>query len=281
LNQAVSITEVAIGYLESDEVKLPVYPKVALRIQQIANDPAASSEHLARVLACDPSVSAQILKAANSSFYGGLASVDNLNDAVVRLGLNSVVEISVMCAQRDQYKARTPAHKTMMDKLWLHAVATAYGGRWIAAKCGLRTQMSDAFMAGLFHDIGRLAVIQALETAEAEGRLPGAIPEGLFTELVDRLHTDMGARLIEHWNLAPKFSKVARAHHDEHLDSGDTLLAIVRLADNAAAKLGFDVEPTPDLSLSATDEADHLQLDDIAIAEMLVKLEDGMKSMRR
>jgi hypothetical protein len=94
-----------------------------------------------------------------------------------------------------------------------------------------------------------------------------------------RLHPGSGARIIERWNLAPKFAKVAREHHLESIDAADTLLIIVRLADLAAAKLGFDVTPMRGLSLSATEEAALLQVSDVTLAEMLVKLEDGMQAL--
>ncbi|MEQ8233720.1 MAG: HDOD domain-containing protein [Gammaproteobacteria bacterium] len=279
MNAVVSITDLAEHYLESEHVSLPVYPKVATLVQEKAREPNCSAAQLARVLAIDPVLSGQVMKAANSSFYGGLKTVDSVSDAIVRLGFNEVASVAVMCAQRDLYRPADREARATMRKLWQHAVATAFAGRWLATRIGFRDMAQDAFMAGLFHDVGKLGVIQALDSALASGQLPQAVPAGLRAELIDRLHPGIGARIVERWNLAPKFAKVAREHHLETIDAADTLLVVVRLADLAAAKLGFDVAPMPELSLSATEEAALLQVQDVTLAEMLVKLEDGMQAL--
>ncbi|MEQ8662930.1 MAG: HDOD domain-containing protein [Gammaproteobacteria bacterium] len=279
MNAALSITDLAERYLESEHVSLPVYPKVATLVQEKARETNCSAAQLARVLAIDPVLSGQVMKAANSSFYGGLKTVDNVGDAIVRLGFTEVASVAVMCAQRDLYRPADREARTAMQKLWQHAVATAFAARWLALRLGFRDIAQDAFMAGLFHDVGKLGVLQALDTALADGDLPQPVPAGLRTELIDRLHPRLGARIIERWNLAPKFAKVALEHHLETIDPADTLLIIVRLADLAAAKLGFDTTPLPEVSLSATEEAALLQVNDVTLAEMLVKLEDGMRAL--
>ena len=281
MNAPVSITELAERYLDSEQVTLPVYPKAAELVQEKARQPNCSAGELARVLTMDPALSGRVLKSANSSFYGGLGSVNTVGDAIVRLGMDEVVDIAVSCAQRDTYKTTDPAARATMQKLWQHAVATAFAARWLAKRAGFRDMAHDAFMAGLFHDVGKLAVNQALDTALAEGHLPQAVPPGLHAELVENMHARLGARVIEHWNLAPKFAKIALEHHDENPDGTDNLLLIVRLADLTAAKLGFDVTPMPDISLSATEEAALLQVSDMMLAEMQVKLEDGMQALGR
>jgi putative nucleotidyltransferase with HDIG domain len=279
VNAPVSITDLAERYLDSEQVALPVYPKAAEQVQEKARQPNCSASELARVLTMDPALSGRVLKSANSSFFGGLGSVNTIGDAIVRLGMDEVVDIAVSCAQRDTYKTTDPEARATMQKLWQHAVATAFAARWLAKRAGFRDMAHDAFMAGLFHDVGKLAVNQALETALAEGHLPQAVPPGLHAELVENMHARLGARVLEHWNLAPKFAKVAREHHLEGIDATDTLLIIVRLADLAAAKIGFDVTPMRGLSLSASEEAALLQVSDVTLAEMLVKLEDGMQAL--
>ena len=65
------------------------------------------------------------------------------------------------------------------------------------------------------------------------------ISNALLSEAMDRLHTDCGSSLMQHWNLPEKYCEIARGHHTDEFDSKNLLLAMVRMADRACNKLGI------------------------------------------
>src|SRR4030066_2591637 len=70
--------------------ELPVLPVTAQKVLGLMSDPDVSIEKLKRLVGADPGLATKILKIANSAFYGGNRNIENLNQAILRLGLNSV-----------------------------------------------------------------------------------------------------------------------------------------------------------------------------------------------
>ena len=97
----------------------------------------------------------------------------------------------------------------------------------------------------------------------------------LLVEAMDTLHTSHGHSLMSHWNLPPKYSLIARDHHQEECDPHDLLMALVRLADKACCKLGIGLEKDPALVLAVAAEAGILNVSEVDLARMEIMLEDS------
>lgn len=271
-----SLLERINEHLASDELRLPVYSPVAARLQAVAADPEAPIEQIEQVLQQDMGLASQVLRVANSSFYCGLSKAATVGAAIQRLGLTQVVNLAVMCAQREQFRSDDALVAGYIDRLWRHAVTSAFGAQWLAQRCGWRELAAEAFMAALLHDIGALLllkVIEQLRAADAGER----VPEPLVMEVIEALHEEQGGRLIEAWRLPESYAQVARAHHGADINSAGTLGVIVRLADRACDKLGFALAAggaRGGVVLSASPEAAALGLTEIALAELEIFLED-------
>lgn len=273
------LVDVIAEALEADDLRLPVYSAVAARVQTMASRTDVTAEKIEQVVLHDPALVSHILRVANSAFYAGLSSVDSIRTAILRLGLNRIVELSVLCTQKAQYRSADPAVQAIMERLWQHAMACAFGARWLAERGGYRDRAAEAFMGGLLHDIGKLLIIKIIEDLRLRGDPSADVPNSLVGELLDTLHTDQGGRLIECWNLAPGLARIARGHHDEDLDDADITMLLVRVADRVCARLGFSMHPDPELVPAALPEVAALGLSDVLIAEMEIVLEDGMKKL--
>jgi HD-like signal output (HDOD) protein len=116
-------------------------------------------------------------------------------------------------------------------------------------------------------------VIDDLRKARADFR-PAA---KLVAEMLDSLHARCGATLARGWNLPEVYVRVIEHHHDAEFPPDDRLLAIVRLVDQAANRLGFGMVAERELQLAATREAQLLGLHDVAIAELEIYLEDSVE----
>ena len=63
-------------------------------------------------------------------------------------------------------------------------------------------------------------------------------------------------------------------HHDDVLETQNIMVALVKLANKGCRKVGLGLEKTPDLVLPTTGEAQFLGIDEIALAEFEIMLED-------
>jgi HD-like signal output (HDOD) protein len=267
-------------HLASENLQLPVYSPIASKLQGLVQQPEASAEQIERLLVRDPGVASQVLKVANSSFYAGLNKVSTIRAAIMRLGLTQVVNIAVLVTQRGAYGSNDRLIAAYMATLWKHAMGCAFGSKWLAEKCGYRELASEAFMAGLFHDIGELLLLKVIEELRKEDLREGGgqqpLPDGVVKEVLDAMHTVQGHQLISLWGLPETYGQVARAHHDEEPDAGNMLALIVRLVDRTCSKLGFALDADLGIALTACPETALLGVKEVTLAELEIALEDGL-----
>ena len=277
--QARSLLDVLNEELARNDLQLPVYPAIATRIQTLAASGNATAEQFERLLAQDPAIASQVLRAANSAFYAGLSSVASIQAAVMRLGLDQLVTLAVALSQKGQFTAKDTQVQVLMQQLWQHSVAVAFGSRWLAERAGYRAQASECFMAGLFHDIGKLLILKVLDDLRRRGEWAGELPPALVQELLTSLHAEQGSRLIQQWNLSPLYADVARTHGNDLADETNAVHLIVRLVNQACTKLGLNLYRHDGIVLAASAEAAALGIKDVLIAELEIMLEDGATSL--
>ncbi|ANM31258.1 hypothetical protein ABI59_19295 [Acidobacteria bacterium Mor1] len=276
MSQGVSLLQLIEECIESGEVSLPPYSATASELQQIASEPDFDLDEVEQLLQSDQSLVAELLKVSNSPFYGGLSRVATVRAAIVRVGLSEVVNLAVMACERSRYSKFTdPDIKPYVDPLWEHAVACAFGSRWLAERLGFPEVAPRAFIGGLLHDIGKLMLLWALQDLKRNDRLEVQLNETLIQELMLNAHTDMGYKLAQAWNLPEEYCSIIRDHHVEQFDQTDSLLMLIRLANRACVKVGIGLKQDESIVLPATVESHELGAREVVLAELLVVLEDS------
>jgi HD-like signal output (HDOD) protein len=208
---------------------IPAFPAVALRVLDLVSHEDADFDFLAREIASDATLSAQVLSLANSALFGLQTEISTVQQAVLRLGAQRVQSLvmSVSVANYSRAALRTEA----FQRCWLHTIATAVLSREIAAAAGAR-EPEQAYSLGLLHDIGRLGLLVAwpddydamLRKADRNVMSLLDLERQLFT--MD--HCELGRRLIEQWKLPREFIVVAGRHHDP--SAGATEMDSLRIA---------------------------------------------------
>ncbi len=265
-----SLLELLEEQFASLSSKLPVFHPVALELERLKDDGRVGMEQIVAVIEKDPTLAAQVLRLANSAVYRGLAKADTLSRAVMRLGMKRVVSLAFAASYNLAYRGQRQPYKELLERLWPRAYLSACGARWLAERIGQGERAEEAFLAGLFHDLGELFILRALEHLSETFELT----EALIEEAVFSLHPEFGARLIRQWNLAEEYARIACGHHLENLNEGDWLMACVRLMDLGCRKLGVGQKAKSEISLAATSEAEALGLKEITLAQLEVFLED-------
>ena len=278
MSEPTSLMQAVEQALASGSVQIPVYSSTVSRLQTAVNDEDADANRIEVVLGHDPALAAQVLRVANSPFYGGLSKISTISGAAQRLGLRQVANIAVLTAQRAAHASSDEAVKSLMRRLWQHSVGCAIGAKWIAEHANCREFANEAFMAGLLHDVGSLMLLRVLESLRAK-RSAQQMPESLILEVITALHAEQGANLIRHWGLPESYAQIAATHHAFELDTTDTVSMLVRLADQACHKIGMSLTPDPSIRLSTLQECNALRVKEIALAELEIAIEDGIAAL--
>jgi putative nucleotidyltransferase with HDIG domain len=258
----------------NNQIALPVFNDVARQLQEASRSDTYDLDEIERSIDSDPALAAEVLRAANSAFFGGLAEISSIRAAIMRLGFKQVTNLAFMATEKGRYVARQPRINGMMKSLWQHASACALASEWIAKKMRYPQVVEEAFIGGLLHDIGKLYLLHVLDTMSAEIPLAAACPQPLVREILKQAHADQGYQLLQSWNLPAVYLTIVRDHHSEQVDASNLPLLMVRLANHACHKAGIGLDFDDTVVLSATTEATALGMSEVALAELEIILED-------
>ena len=275
-----SLVEIIHAHLASDRLHLPVFPPLAMQLQDILAQDNCNIQQVAAKIMEDQALASHLLRVANSAFFTGLSKVSTIRDAIVRLGGKQVTSLVMLVTQQQQYRSSHKVFRAYIESLWKHAVSCAMGTKWLAEKSGYRPLAPEAFLAGLLHDIGKLFLLKVLEDIHTSGQYHMNLSKAIVGEVMESMHAEHGARLLQQWNLPELYCDVARDHHKEDYDPNNTVLTMVRLVNLTCHKLGIGMQHDPSLVLAATAEAQALETSEFLLAELEIMLEDAMALAR-
>jgi HD-GYP domain-containing protein (c-di-GMP phosphodiesterase class II) len=144
--------------LMSENLVLPSLPDVAIRIREAANNENTSVEDVASVIGADPSTAAYCIGVATNAAAAGASQIDNVLDAVVRMGIQPTRNIVVAYTMRSLFKGKDPLSKKLMRDAWTHSCRIA-ALSYILARDVAKLNAERTLLAGLLHDIGITVVI--------------------------------------------------------------------------------------------------------------------------
>ncbi len=186
---------------------LPSLPAVAVRIIELVQEPDVSIDMLTRTLAADPALSARILRTANSGFYGRVRGVTNLRDSIMVLGLRTVRTLALGFSLVSGIR-KSEEGGFDHTEFWQRSLLAATGARALARAVN-SPMREEAFLTGLLHSIGVLALNQVLVQ---EYQAVIAASGGDYDLLRDKErqafgtdHAQLGAELAARWNLPQSF----------------------------------------------------------------------------
>lgn len=274
MNRDMPLLDQMMEFATARGVTLPVFSDVARQIQAAAEADSYDLGAIERAIDSDPALAAEVLRAANSAFFGGLVQVSSVRTAIMRLGFKQITNLAFLATEKNRYVAKDPRLSDLMRTLWHHASACALASEWLAKKLRFRDFAEEAFLGGLMHDIGKLYLMRVLDEMIADE--PGAEVASfdLLQEVLDQAHGEQGYRLLESWNLPAIYLTIVRDHHTATVDTSNVPLLMVRLANHACNRAGIGLRVDPSIVLAGTAEAHALGLSEVALAELEIILED-------
>ena len=214
---------------------LPSLPSASTDVIRLLRDPEAPSTKVAQAIEYDPSLTMNVLRLANSTSFGFPQSVSTVKEAFVRLGTKKGFQ-SVFDATIGKI-AEMPCngYEVSSAELWEHLIGSAIASRRIAQVLNI-SPPEHTFTAALIHDIGKI-VLGTFVEVNTETILELALEEKIsFEEAEQKVlgidHAEVGACLLEHWNLPGSLVEVVRWHHQpENIARDPVTVYLVHVAD--------------------------------------------------
>jgi len=227
--------------------ELPTLSTSLARLSQLVRDEASSAADFEDVIRPDPALTANLLRVANSAYFGLRSHAGSARQAITLLGLKRVFEVAASAAFAPVIPRALAGYDLRAEDFWRHCVAVAVLSERLAAelRCGTPDLL---FTAGLLHDVGKLAA--GAFVAEGQARILERTRAGLSFAAAERevlgiCHDELGGAVAEAWNLPPAVRAAARWHHqpcEAPQDVDPTLVALVHVADALAHQLGFGTD---------------------------------------
>ena len=217
--------------------RLPAQPSIAMRVVWIADDPHSSAKDLAAAIAADPSLTARLLKLANSAYYGLSGRVANVGFAVTVIGFPTVRAMAAATASGlfdgDTSPKAPPG-------FWQHAVSVATACSTLADRIGIRA--ADAFSLGLLHDLGSALLFRSdperftevVEQAKAERVSLSSLERQVF----GIAHDDAAARVFAAWRFPEDFVVAVGSHHGPVDPQANPFARLLQAGESVVARIG-------------------------------------------
>lgn len=227
------------GMLGTQIQTLPCLPPVLLGVQKAIAEGDVGARELAHVILADPSLTARVLKLANSLYYAANQKIRTVTQAILVMGFETVRNLVLGLSVYDMLSNLPKA----MDyrTVWRHSLCCGVCSRYFAAKLRMANP-EQAFVAGLLHDIGRLVLGQFFSDAYAEVGRKASGEKLVYHQAELRVfgftHEDVGRCVAEHWAFPEELALVVSRHEastpEELMRMGTVMQRIVAAANESA-----------------------------------------------
>ncbi|KAF0203673.1 MAG: signal transduction [Gallionellaceae bacterium] len=101
-----ALLDEVVAAIDNDSLVLPTLPDVAIKIQDLIDDPNVSADQIVQILSSDPLISAQLIKTANSALFADKVQVENVRGAVTRLGYRQLRNLVMTITMKKMFYAK-------------------------------------------------------------------------------------------------------------------------------------------------------------------------------
>ncbi len=210
---------------------LPTLPAIATRLLALTSDENAEVREVISLISSDPALTAKVLALCKTADRGLRQEVMNVDKAVVLLGFNAIRNAVLSVKVYELFRPDpddVPGDVTRRDNMlrpsiepvdreeaerfdraafWTHSLAVACLAELIARGSSAHQDLNpdEAFVCGLLHDVGKLALDHVLPKSFARVVELADLNQGNIAEFERRIvgidHHTAGKRLAEQWQL--------------------------------------------------------------------------------
>ena len=209
-----ALLAILVEKISNDTLVLPTLPAIALKVRKAADDPNINLNAMADVVGQDPSLSARMVKIANSAYLGRTVKVASTTQAVTRIGLSQVKNIATALAMEQLFVSKNEVVKAYMTNKWnstVNLVGNAMAVMALYKKSSKNKLLSldTMTLSGLVADIGALPVL-----TEAE-RHDSIFANPTFLDVaIEKMSGRIGGSIMREWQFNEIFIEVAENWRD-------------------------------------------------------------------
>ncbi|BBO73316.1 HDIG domain protein [Desulfosarcina widdelii] len=257
---------------------------VAGKVMALLDDPDCGTADLSEIICHEPALTANVLKLANSSYFGLPGKIEDARQAIVYLGMDQVIDLILLVSCSKSFRGSHEGYGLDAGKLWESAVSAAIVAGDLADLKGIKPS-SLAFTGALLRDIGKVVLNRYVRTG-IESIL--ALVKSLditFKEAERRVigfdHAQIGAMLAEKWHFPPSLQCILRCYHTPLLAKECySEASVVYLADAIIRKMGIGNGIDDDYYKEDEDVARSLELSESQIQDVIDGFEGKMDRVR-
>ncbi len=236
---------------------LPPTPTVLIKLIDLFRQPEADVDDIVQLLRRDPALAAEVLRRCNNSFLDNGPPIEDVNEAVYRLGFYEVYKTTVLLFGLRAIGAKNIAPGFPAEELRRHSSIAAIAAGTLAGEFGASEGV--AFTAGLLHDIGKLAMGLAERDKYVQlihqSKLTGIALSKLEEQTFGFNHSEVGAQLLRRWDVPEEIIIPVLGHTRDVLPGEPQSLTVLT---QVASELANHITAERGLVFSSTDAGQRL-----------------------
>ncbi len=222
----------------------PGMPGTALKLLAMIDDPAMRVSQIEKILRQDPGLTANVLRMANSAYFGIPSKVGSIRQAVILLGLKRLIQMVVAACVSAIMDKPVPGYDLPPGELWRHSIAVSVAAEGLVKELKVDAG-EEIFTAALLHDVGKLVLGEFVK--DDFKQIETAVSEGIAFETAETIvlgtnHADTGAQILTNWSLPDEIVNAVRWHHaPENAEQTSAMLDIVHVANFMSMMIGVGI----------------------------------------
>jgi HD-like signal output (HDOD) protein len=216
---------------------------VAGKVMKLLDDPDCGVSELSEIIRHEPALTANVLKLANSAYFGLPGKIGDAKQAVVYLGMTQVVDMVLLVSCSAHFKGSHDGYGLVRGELWKNAVSGSILTNDLAELKGLK-RSALAFTGALLRDIGKVVIDQYVQSAMAQilNRVKTQAVSFMTAErqVMGVDHSQVGAMVAKKWHFPPALQCIIKYYHSPLEAKGCfTEASLVHLADAMCRRMGI------------------------------------------
>jgi putative nucleotidyltransferase with HDIG domain len=244
-------------------------PGTAVKLLGLIDDPAMRVSQIEEILRHDPGLTANVLRLANSAYFGIPSKVGSIRQAVILLGLKRLIQMVIAACVSAIMDKSVPGYDLPPGELWRHSIATSVAAEGLVKVLKVEAA-EEIFTAALLHDVGKLVLGDFVK--DEFKQIDTAVSQGISFEMAEKIvlgttHADVGARILTKWLLPPEIVNAVQFHHaPEASKQPGNMLDIVHVANFVSMMIGIGIgrdglqhQPSVEVTERLGVETEHLE----------------------